>query len=112
MTDNELQEKMDKLGKLMHQMEESERDFEHSHEKVYKMIEDMMAEIKDEVLKRGSSQKSQCLEVRWSKGKTTWNGKLLEGLALAHPEINAAKNVGKPTVSFLLPDDEGWDSGK
>lgn len=111
MTDNELQEKMDKLGKLMHQMEEAERDFEHSHKNVYDMINSMKDELKEEILKRGSTQKSQCLEARWVKGKTSWKSSLLEGLALAHPEIYAAKTVGKPSVSFLLPDDKGWDDG-
>ena len=32
--------------------------------------------------------------------KTSWDGKLLEGYAVAHPEILAARKVGKPTVSF------------
>ena len=111
MTNEELQEKMDKLGKLMYQMQQEQAEFDYLHKKVYEMIDNMKTEIKDEVLSRGASQKSQCLEVRWSKGKTTWKSSLLEGLALAHPEINAAKTVGKPTVSFHLPDDEGWDNG-
>ena len=108
MTENELQEKMDELGKLMHEMECARRDFEGKHKGKNERINDLRDEIKEEILKRGASQKSQCLEVRYVKGKTTWNGSLLEGLALAHPEINAAKKVGKPTISFHLPD-EGWE---
>lgn len=108
MTDEELKEKMNECGRLMHGMEQSQAEFDYKHRNVISKINDLRDEIKEEVLKRGSTQKAQCLEVRYAKGMTTWNGSLLEGLALAHPEINAAKKVGKPTVSFVLPD-EGWE---
>lgn len=108
MTDEELKEKMNECGQLMHGIECAMADFEHMHKGINERIGELRDEIKEEILKRCSTQKSQCLEVRYAKGKTTWNGSLLEGLALAHPEINAAKKVGKPTVSFILPD-EGWE---
>ncbi len=108
MTDEELQEKMNECGRLMHDMEVAQAEFDYKHRTVREMIGNLKDEIKEEILKRGASYHTPCLEVRWSKGKTTWNGSLLEGLALAHPEINAAKKIGKPSVSFLLPD-EGWE---
>ena len=108
MKDSELQSKMNMLGRLMHDMEVAQREFDYQHRKAAETIGELRDEIKEEILNRGASQKSQCLEVRYTKGKTTWNGQLLEGLSLAHPEINAARKVGKPSVSFLLPD-EGWE---
>lgn len=36
----------------------------------------------------------------WSKGRTSWDTKSLEGYAKAHPELLVFKSEGKPSVSI------------
>lgn len=36
----------------------------------------------------------------WSKGRVTWDGKGLGGYMVAHPEIEAFRREGKPSVSI------------
>lgn len=52
------------------------------------------------VLGKQESVKGEKLQAVFSKGKTTWITKALEGYALAHPEINKLKKTGKPSVSI------------
>lgn len=52
------------------------------------------------VLSKGESVKGELLQAVFSKGRTTWDSKRLEGFALAHPEINKLKKVGKPSVAI------------
>ena len=63
------------------------------------MIE-LTAEVKADVLDNGSSVKADHLHAIYNRGRTTWDTKLLAGYAVAHPEIEALKKVGDPTVSI------------
>lgn len=56
--------------------------------------------IEQEVLKLGATVKGNHYMAVYVSGKTSWNGKALEGFAMAHPEILQAKKVGEPTVTF------------
>ena len=57
----------------------------------------VLDDIKTEVLTAGSTVKSsRCMAV-WAKGRSSWNGKLLDGYAMDHPEILQAKKIGEPT---------------
>lgn len=56
--------------------------------------------VKAEVLKHGASVKGTALHAVYSKGRTTWDGKLLDGYAVAHPEVLPFRKVGEPTVSI------------
>lgn len=55
--------------------------------------------IKDTVLALGSTVKGTGYMAVWSKGRVTWDGKGLSGYMVAHPEIEAFRKVGKPSVS-------------
>lgn len=57
-------------------------------------------EIRAEVLAAGKSAKGSLLSASFSAGRVTWDGKMLDGLAIAMPEINAARKVGEPSVSI------------
>jgi hypothetical protein len=61
---------------------------------------DLTEEIKVEVVKSGLSRKGQKLQAIFTKGRTTWDARALEGYAVGHPEINALKKVGDPSVSI------------
>lgn len=102
MTDQELNAKLDLLAGLMTAVEEKKAAFEESIKNTTEAIADLQAAVKAEVLARGESAKTDHITAIWNNGKTSWNSKLLEGYALAHPDILAAKKVGDPTVSFRL----------
>ncbi len=57
------------------------------------------AEVKLTVLSHGATVRGQYTAV-WSKGRVSWNAKGLDGYAVAHPEIEAFKKVGNPSVSI------------
>lgn len=61
------------------------------------ILEDM---VKQFVLKRGKSLKGDFLQAVYSKGKTTWDTKALDGYALVYPEIVRFKKTGTASVSI------------
>lgn len=68
-------------------------------EELSKNSADQSKELIEEVLRVEESVKGGKLQAVFSKGRTTWDTKKLEGYALAHPELNELKRVGKPSVS-------------
>ena len=100
MTD--LNVKIAELALKMRHMEKEKEAFERNHKVILDEIKTLQDEIKAEVLTLGETVKTDEMQVIWNKGKTTWDGKLLEGYAVAHPEILQAQKVGQPTVSFKL----------
>ena len=64
------------------------------------ILAEITSEIKKEVLANGESVKADQFHAILCKGKTTWDGKKLEGFALAYPEIDKCKKVGSPLVSI------------
>lgn len=56
--------------------------------------------IEIEVLNLGKTAYGDKYMAVWNKGRSSWDGKALEGFAMAHPEILQAKKVGEPTVTF------------
>jgi len=69
-------------------------------ETLQKDIENLTAEIKQDVLAFGATIKGDYMMAVWNKGRDSWNGKLLEGFAIAHPEILSAKSTGDPSVTI------------
>jgi len=63
-------------------------------------IDDLERTIKADVVANGATVKGSSLMAVYSKGRESWDGKLLNGYAVAHPEILAAKSVGAPSVSI------------
>lgn len=56
--------------------------------------------ITEAILAKKVSIKGEKLQAVFSKGRTAWDSKKLEGYALAHPELNELKKIGKPSVSI------------
>ena len=48
----------------------------------------------------GATVKGKYLMAVWNKGRESWDGKLLSGYAVAHPEILQARKVGEPSVTI------------
>lgn len=63
-------------------------------------IAELEDEIKKDVLTAGKTIKSDHLMAVWNKGRVTWDGKLLDGMAKLIPQIEKARKVGEPTVSI------------
>ena len=63
-------------------------------------IASMKKAIGAEVLAHGQPVKGSILQAVINKGRTSWDGKLLEGYAVAHPEILQARKEGEPTVTI------------
>jgi len=61
---------------------------------------DLTEEIKEVVVKSGLSRKGQKLQAIFTKGRTTWDTRALEGYAVAHPEIEKLRKIGEPSVSI------------
>ena len=97
---NELIEKIDLLAEKKTTFELLKAKFEAENSALLQEIEVLSKEITVEVLEKSETVSTEKMSVIYCKGKTTWDGKLLEGYAVAHPEILAAKKIGKPTVSF------------
>ena len=58
--------------------------------------------VKGYVLIRGKTLKGDYYDVVFSKGRTTWNSKALEGYALIHPEILTCRQTGEPSASLRI----------
>ena len=71
---------------------------------VIEICKNLVTELEDglkaDVLKIGETVKGTYLQAVYTKPRVTWDGKLLEGYAVAHPEILAAQKIGSPSVSF------------
>ena len=112
MTNEELEEKMDELGKAMHEYEERQLAFDLKNRDLTEKIAGLKEDLKKIFLARKEGLKSQCLEVRYRKGAVKWETKWLDGYSLDHPEITKFRKVGEPTVAFVARN-EGWaDDGR
>jgi len=58
------------------------------------------AAIKDGTLEVGSTVKGVDYMAVWARGRVTWDNKGLDGYMVAHPEIEAFRKEGKPSVSI------------
>ena len=63
-------------------------------------IADLRSQVEMAVIQEGHTVKGDMLMAVYNKGRESWDGKLLAGFALAHPEIEAARKVGNPTISI------------
>ena len=60
--------------------------------------------IKARVLEAGATQRYGLIQAVFTGPKVTWNGKLLQGYAVAHPEILDFRKSGAPSVSIRWGD--------
>jgi len=63
-------------------------------------IFELRSQISDQVKSLGETVKASHYMAVYSKPRETWDGKGLAGFAVAHPEIEAFRKVGSPTVSI------------
>ena len=110
MTDTELKQKMDELGKAIHELEDKQLAFDMENKDLSEKIAKLKDELKPVFMEMKASKKSQCLEVRYRKGAVKWKTNWIDGFAAGHPEYGLEKyrSVSEPTVAFIARD-EGWE---
>lgn len=85
---------------ILAQVEEIRKKWNDTTESMKNEILDLETEIKKDVLTAGETIKSDHLMAVWNKGRVTWDGKLLDGMAKIIPQLETARIVGEPTVSI------------
>ena len=63
-------------------------------------INNLTAEIKEDVVRGGTTIKGDYLMAVWNKGRISWDTKGLDGFAIAHPEMSAFRKEGDPSVTI------------
>jgi cob(I)alamin adenosyltransferase len=98
MNENEIINKLgalDELRQIIEQIRQANKLPE-----IEKQAEELETEIKAAVLALETPVKGNRLQAVINKGRVSWDAKLLEGYAVAHPEIKAARKEGAPTVTI------------
>jgi len=81
-------------------MADIEAEFSGKSEIVNEKILKLESEIKDAVKQEGTSIKGQFIHAVFSKGRISWDTKILDGLMIALPELSQARKEGEPSVSL------------
>jgi hypothetical protein len=79
-------------------IEEIEAEFSGKSQVVDEKITALKAEIKQEVIRHGSSVKGTFLRVVYHTGRVTWDTRLLDAYARARPEILEYRKQGEPYI--------------
>ena len=105
MTEQGLLDWLNILATKRYILEAKKAEFDRENADLIDEIAEIEANVKEAVLAKRETVKTDRMVAVWNKGKETWDGKILTGYAVAHPEILAAKKTGKPTVSFRVVKD-------
>ena len=84
------------------QLDEIECEFGQKAENAAQNMAELEEAIKGAVISAGASFKGQFLQAVWMKGRVSWDTKLLDGYAAAHPEIALFRKEGAPSVSIRV----------
>ncbi len=67
-------------------------------------VEQTRAEAVKLVLAQGETASGRTVQFVYNKGKTTWDGQMLQGMEALLPQLEKAKRVGQPGVSVRQKD--------
>jgi hypothetical protein len=98
----DMERRVTELSELMKEMAAKQALFDMENAEMIEKIEKLKENIKTEILEKQESVTYSGLKVIWSKGKTTWDTKALNGYVKTHPELETFRKVGNPVVSFSL----------
>ena len=98
----DMERRVTELSELMKEMAAKQALFDMENAEMIQKIEKLKENIKTEILEKQESVTYSGLKVIWSKGKTTWDTKALNGYVKTHPELETFRKVGNPVVSFSL----------
>lgn len=74
-------------------------------QELLKFINETEPKIKELVVAHGSTVSIPGIKAIYNKGRISWDTKGLDGFMVAHPEIIAFRDVGKPSVSLRIEKD-------
>lgn len=77
-----------------------EAEFAEKVDTVSAKANELTAAIKDAVINSGATVKGSHLMAVYVKGRTSWDSKTLDGLALVIPSLLKARKEGDPSVSI------------
>jgi len=83
------------------EIKDIEIEFSAKLEAVHENLNNLKELIQKDILENQKSVKGTYKHAIFTQGRTSWDGKKLEGLALEHPAIEKCKKVGSPSVRFL-----------
>jgi hypothetical protein len=63
-------------------------------------IADLTNQVKSLVVSEGATVKGDNLMAVYTKGRTSWDGKMLDGMSKLIPQLEQARTVGAPSVSI------------
>lgn len=106
----DMERRVTELSELMKEFAAKQALFESENAEMIQTIEKLKENIKTEILEKQESVTYSGLKVIWSKGKTTWDTKALNGYLKKHPELEKFRKVGNPVVSFSLQKDKILES--
>lgn len=108
MTEVEMKQKMKILSSLLKTLKLKESEFENQIRDLTEDIENLKTELKEEILERQESVKTDFLTATYRKGAVKWDTKWLDGFAIEHPEyrLGRYRKIGDPTVAFVLPKEQ------
>jgi len=81
------------------QLAEIDAEFDPKIEELNQSKAILEAQIKEQVLIAGQTIKGSIHQFVFSKPRVSWDTKLLDGYAMAHPEILQFRKEGSPSVS-------------
>lgn len=79
---------------------EIDAEFEPMKEAMTDQIADLENKVRMAASYYGKTVKGQYLTAVWSKGRTSWDDKKLEGLMILLPQLSECRKIGSPSISI------------
>ena len=106
MTDKELENTMEALGRMLQLKKQKEAEFELQTKELNDTIEELKNKLRPIFLRTQESAQSEWLVVSYRKGAVRWDSAGLKAYAKTHPELKVYQKTGEPTIAFSLPKKE------
>ena len=81
-------------------LDEIDAEFDPQNDSIEVAIDALTTNIKAEVIATGASVKGAHLQAVYTKGRVSWDTKMLDGLAIVFPKLEEARKIGDPSVSI------------
>lgn len=81
---------------------EIEDEFSENTEHITQKMTLLEQDIRNEVSKLGETVKGDYLMAVFSKGRTSWDTRAMDGYIITHPELEQFRKVGDPSVSIRV----------
>ncbi len=90
------------LKAVQAELDELEAEYQPLLDAAQKRAETLEAEIRQAVEERGASVRGAHLQAVYTRGRVTWDSRKLDRYAESHPDINAFRRQGEPSVALRV----------